>query len=89
MRLLQLSLCSDRDYKEYHTDTTVKFVIQMSKEALRKAETEGLHKVFKLQTLLSINSMVRKTLLLPSLSVIDILGSHPISEIFFLPEHPI
>ncbi|KAI0228357.1 DNA topoisomerase 2-beta [Lamellibrachia satsuma] len=46
------------DYKEYHTDTTVKFVIQMSKEALRKAETEGLHKVFKLQTLLSINSMV-------------------------------
>ncbi|KAK2190491.1 hypothetical protein NP493_78g03001 [Ridgeia piscesae] len=45
------------DYKEYHTDTTVKFVIQMSKEALRKAEAEGLHKVFKLQTLLSINSM--------------------------------
>jgi len=51
-------LCSPRDYKEYHTDTTVKFVIQMSKEALRKAEAEGLHKVFKLQTLLSINSMV-------------------------------
>ncbi|XP_072178240.1 DNA topoisomerase 2-alpha-like [Diadema setosum] len=38
------------DYKEYHTDTTVKFVVKMSEEKLLKAEETGLHKVFKLQT---------------------------------------
>ncbi|XP_071822876.1 DNA topoisomerase 2-alpha-like isoform X2 [Apostichopus japonicus] len=47
------------DYKEYHTDTTVKFVIQMAPEKLLKAEADGLHKVFKLQTTISqANQMV-------------------------------
>jgi DNA gyrase/topoisomerase IV, subunit A. len=49
-------MCSD--YKEYHTDTTVKFVVTMSPDKLHKAEMDGLHKVFKLQTTLAISSMV-------------------------------
>lgn len=46
------------DYKEYHTDTTVRFVVKMTEERLREAEAAGLHKVFKLQNLLTCNSMV-------------------------------
>ncbi|KAM4539531.1 DNA topoisomerase 2-beta isoform 1-T1 [Odontesthes bonariensis] len=46
------------DYKEYHTDTTVKFVVRMSEEKLAQAEAVGLHKVFKLQSSLTCNSMV-------------------------------
>ncbi|XP_021916597.1 DNA topoisomerase 2-like isoform X2 [Zootermopsis nevadensis] len=45
------------DYKEYNTDTTVKFVVTMSAEKLRVAESEGLHKFFKLQTTVSLSSM--------------------------------
>lgn len=48
------------DYKEYHTDTTVKFVVRMSEEKLAQAETAGLHKVFKLQSSLTCNSMVNR-----------------------------
>ena len=49
-----------RDYKEYHTDTTVKFVIKMNKDKLLKAEESGLHKFFKLQTTMTQQStMVR------------------------------
>ncbi|DAA18550.1 TPA: topoisomerase (DNA) II alpha 170kDa [Bos taurus] len=46
------------DYREYHTDTTVKFVVKMTEEKLAEAERAGLHKVFKLQTSLTCNSMV-------------------------------
>ncbi|XP_034561189.1 DNA topoisomerase 2-beta isoform X2 [Notolabrus celidotus] len=46
------------DYKEYHTDSTVKFVVRMSEEKLAQAESVGLHKVFKLQSSLTCNSMV-------------------------------
>lgn len=46
------------DYKEYHTDTTVKFIITMSEQKLVEAETIGLHKVFKLQSPLSCSNMV-------------------------------
>lgn len=46
------------DFKEYHTDTTVRFVVKMSEEKLQEAEHAGLHKVFKLQTPLTCNSMV-------------------------------
>lgn len=47
------------DYKEYHTDSTVKFVVRMSEEKLAQAEAVGLHKVFKLQSSLTCNSMVK------------------------------
>lgn len=46
------------DFKEYHTDTTVRFVVKMSQENLQKSEADGLHKVFKLQNPLTCNSMV-------------------------------
>ncbi|KAL1264057.1 hypothetical protein QQF64_004412 [Cirrhinus molitorella] len=46
------------DYKEYHTDTTVRFVIKMTEDRLKQAEAAGLHKVFKLQNLLTCHSMV-------------------------------
>ncbi|KAJ8320492.1 hypothetical protein KUTeg_002079 [Tegillarca granosa] len=46
------------DYKEYNTDTTVKFVVKMSAEKLAQAEEAGLHKVFKLQSTISTSSMV-------------------------------
>lgn len=46
------------DFKEYHTDTTVRFVVKMTAEKLREAEAAGLHKVFKLQNPLTCNSMV-------------------------------
>lgn len=46
------------DYKEYHTDSTVRFVVKMTQEKLREAEAAGLHKVFKLQNSLTCNSMV-------------------------------
>ncbi|XP_074782672.1 DNA topoisomerase 2-alpha isoform X1 [Athene noctua] len=46
------------DYKEYHTDTTVKFIVKMTEEKLAEAQAAGLHKVFKLQTSLTCNSMV-------------------------------
>ncbi|KAM6312297.1 DNA topoisomerase 2-alpha [Podargus strigoides] len=46
------------DYKEYHTDTTVKFIVKMTEGKLAEAQAAGLHKVFKLQTNLTCNSMV-------------------------------
>ncbi|XP_013005084.1 DNA topoisomerase 2-alpha isoform X2 [Cavia porcellus] len=46
------------DYREYHTDTTVKFIVKMTEEKLSEVERAGLHKVFKLQTSLTCNSMV-------------------------------
>ncbi|KAL1432034.1 hypothetical protein MTO96_013397 [Rhipicephalus appendiculatus] len=46
------------DYKEYHTDTTVRFVVTMAEDKLAKAREEGLHKAFKLQTSLTTSSMV-------------------------------
>lgn len=47
------------DYKEYHTDVTVRFVVKMAPEKLLEAEAAGLHKVFKLQHPLTCNSMVK------------------------------
>ncbi|XP_075543707.1 DNA topoisomerase 2-alpha-like [Dermacentor variabilis] len=45
-------------YREYHTDTTVRFVVNMTEENLTKARDEGVHKVFKLQRWLTTSSMV-------------------------------
>ena len=50
---------SIKGYKEYNTDTTVKFIVEMKEEDLRKAETQrGVHVFFKLQTQMSTTSMV-------------------------------
>lgn len=45
------------DYKDYCTDTTVRFVVSLPKANLEKAERDGLHKTFKLQTTMSTSSM--------------------------------
>ncbi|RKP23009.1 DNA topoisomerase II, partial [Syncephalis pseudoplumigaleata] len=47
-----------KDYKEYHTDTKVHFIITLTDENMRKAEEEGLEKRFKMSTTISTNNMV-------------------------------
>lgn len=47
-----------RDYKEYHTDTTVRFVINLTDEQMRTAESEGIEKRFKLTSLINLNNLV-------------------------------
>uniref|UniRef100_A0A915CWD3 DNA topoisomerase 2 n=1 Tax=Ditylenchus dipsaci TaxID=166011 RepID=A0A915CWD3_9BILA len=46
------------DFKEYHSDQTVKFIVKMTPQKLREAEQEGLHKFFKLQVVIHTSSMV-------------------------------
>jgi DNA topoisomerase II len=45
------------DYKEYHTDTAVHFVITMPPANLAKAEEQGIEKIFKLQSKISCSNM--------------------------------
>lgn len=46
------------DYKEYNTDTTIKFVVSMNPQKLQQAENEGVHKFFKLHSSIGLTSMV-------------------------------
>nr|XP_023021759.1 DNA topoisomerase 2 [Leptinotarsa decemlineata] len=45
------------DYKDYSTDATVKFVVSLQNGQMQTMEKEGLHKAFKLQSLINTNSM--------------------------------
>ena len=56
MMLIIYINCSD--YKEYHTDTTVKFVVTLSEQKMKEAEEIGFHKKFKLESSLSTGNMV-------------------------------
>jgi len=47
-----------KDYKEYHTDTSVHFVITMTKEQMAEAEKEGIEKKFKLSSTINTTNMV-------------------------------
>lgn len=47
-----------KEYKEYHTDTTVHFIVSISAENMSVAETEGLDKKFKISTTKSTSNMV-------------------------------
>jgi DNA topoisomerase-2 len=47
-----------KDYKEYHTDTTVHFVVTLTAEQMAEAEKEGIEKKFKLATSISTTNMV-------------------------------
>lgn len=49
-------MCSD--YKEYHTDTTVKFVVTLSADKMMEAEAVGYHKKFKLESSLNTSNLV-------------------------------
>ncbi|CAD5230247.1 unnamed protein product [Bursaphelenchus okinawaensis] len=46
------------DFKEYHTEETVKFLVKMNHGKLREAERTGLHTVFKLTTVINTTCMV-------------------------------
>lgn len=46
------------DYNEYHTDTTVRFVVSLSPEKFSQARNQGFHKFFKLQSSFALSSMV-------------------------------
>ncbi|XP_033100510.1 DNA topoisomerase 2-alpha-like isoform X2 [Anneissia japonica] len=47
-----------QDYKEYHTDTTVRFLIKLSEAKLAEMEHIGLHKAFKIQSTIMTQNMV-------------------------------
>lgn len=47
-----------KDFREYHTDTTVKFVVTLSPANMAAAEAEGIEKKFKLSTTISLNNLV-------------------------------
>ncbi|KAJ9091384.1 DNA topoisomerase 2 [Naganishia friedmannii] len=47
-----------KDYREYHTDSTVHFVVTMSEAELKKAEDEGLEKRFRLVNQINTSNMV-------------------------------
>ncbi|KAJ3153619.1 DNA topoisomerase 2 [Geranomyces variabilis] len=49
---------SIKDYKEYHTDVAVHFVVELSSDQMAKAKEDGLHKKFKITTLKSVSNMV-------------------------------
>jgi len=50
---------SINDYKDYCTDSTVKFIVEMKEADIEKAEKEkGIHTFFKLQTTMTTSSMV-------------------------------
>lgn len=46
------------DYKDYYTDTTVKFVLSLTEDKLAEAEQAGLHKKFKLEAAINTSNMV-------------------------------
>ncbi|EGD72949.1 DNA topoisomerase II, variant [Salpingoeca rosetta] len=45
------------EFSQYHTDTTVRFVVSMTPEQMQAAETKGLYKVFKLEGSISTSNM--------------------------------
>eukprot|EP00041_Stephanoeca_diplocostata_P032247 m.1029066 g.1029066 ORF g.1029066 m.1029066 type:complete len:1509 (-) comp24112_c0_seq1:111-4637(-) len=49
---------SIKDYKEYHTDTTVHFKVTLSEEQMAAAEAIGLNKRFKMETSIALSNMV-------------------------------
>lgn len=49
---------SIKDYKEYHTDTTVSFTVSMTPEQMEAAEEVGLEKKFKMETVITTSNMV-------------------------------
>jgi len=47
-----------QEFKEYHTETYVHFIVEMSEEQMRRAESEGLMKMFKLKSSIATSNMV-------------------------------
>ena len=51
-------LSPGRDYREYHTDTTVRFVVYLTEDKMAEAERIGFHKKFKLENYLNTSNLV-------------------------------
>ncbi len=47
-----------QDYKEYHTDSSVHFLVSLTEQEMAKAEEEGLEKRFKISTTISTSNLV-------------------------------
>ncbi|CEF65604.1 DNA topoisomerase 2-beta [Strongyloides ratti] len=47
-----------QDYREYHTDQTVKFIVKMTEQNMKKCLSQGVHDILKLQTPINTSSMV-------------------------------
>ncbi|GAA5821381.1 hypothetical protein JCM3770_000346, partial [Rhodotorula araucariae] len=47
-----------KDYKEYHTDTTVHFIITLTADGKKAVDTDGLEKVFKIASKVNTSNMV-------------------------------
>ena len=47
-----------QEYKEYNTDTSVKFIVKMSSNKMKEAEAKGLHKFFSLQTSINVSNLL-------------------------------
>ncbi|KAJ3122937.1 DNA topoisomerase 2, partial [Physocladia obscura] len=47
-----------KDYKEYHTDTDVHFIVTLTEEVMKQAEAEGLEKRFKMTNQISTSNIV-------------------------------
>jgi DNA topoisomerase-2 len=47
-----------KDYKEYHTDTTVHFVVTLTEKGKEAVKREGLEKVFKMTAKINTSNMV-------------------------------
>jgi DNA gyrase/topoisomerase IV, subunit A len=56
--VLKPILKGSQDYREYHTTTTVHFVVTMSEKDVARAEAEGLEKFFKLTTSINCTNMI-------------------------------
>ncbi len=50
--------CFHSDYKEYHTDTTVRFVVNLTTAKMEEAAAVGFYKKFKLESSISTANMV-------------------------------
>lgn len=53
-----LTLRRSQDYKEYHSDTTVHFIISLTDKGKEAIEKEGLEKAFKMTSKLNTSNMV-------------------------------
>ena len=60
----QHTFLSFSDYKEYHTDTTVKFVVTLTAEKMEEARSVGIHKKFKLESSINTSNMVKLNILI-------------------------
>lgn len=53
-----MHLSLSQDYKEYHTDTTVHFVVTLTTAGKEAIEKDGLEKVFKISSKVNTSNMV-------------------------------